>query len=188
GTDFQVNLIRFGGVVYDIDGANTEESVTLARPGLYAVDGNTLLNISENLATGTTTFEGPPQTWSGVDFGPRLAVYFNYYETTNFTVTFSGELQPGFSSNDYLGSILFQTCDINGLFTSSNNTMAANSAGSPSGTQSGPGSAPVYTINEGIDSDHDGIEDHLDIDSDNDGIPDNVEAQTTSGYVARNAN
>ncbi|MEO9479298.1 MAG: Ig-like domain-containing protein [Maribacter dokdonensis] len=188
GTDFQVNLIRFGGVIYDIDGANTEESVTLARPGLYAVDGNTLLNISENLATGTTTFEGPPQTWSGVDFGPRLAVYFNYYETTNFTVTFSGELQPGFSSNDYLGSILFQTCDINGLFTSSNSTSTANSAGSPSGTQSGPGSAPVYTINEGIDSDHDGIEDHLDIDSDNDGIPDNVEAQTTSGYVARNAN
>ncbi|TDS17116.1 gliding motility-associated-like protein [Maribacter caenipelagi] len=188
GTDFQVNLIRFGGVIYDIDGANTEESVTLAQPGLYAVDSNTLLNISENAATGTTTFEGPAQTWSGVDFGPKLAVYFNYYDTTNFTVTFSGELQSGFSSNDYLGSILFQTCDINGLFTPTNTTSAVNSAGTPSGETSGPGTAPVYTINEGIDSDNDGIEDHLDIDSDNDGIPDNVEAQTTSGYVARNAN
>ena len=188
GTDFQVNLIRFGGVIYDIDGANTEESVTLAQPGLYAVDSNTLLNVSENAATGTTTFEGPSQTWSGVDFGPRLAVYFNYYETTNLTITFSGQLQSGFTSNDYLGSVLFQTCDINGLFTPANTTSSTNSAGSPAGDTSGPGTAPVYTINEGIDSDHDGIEDHLDIDSDNDGIPDNVEAQTTSGYVARNAN
>ncbi|MCV6594926.1 MAG: cadherin-like domain-containing protein [Silicimonas sp.] len=36
----------------------------------------------------------------------------------------------------------------------------------------------------GVDSDLDGIDDHLDIDRDNDGITDNVEAQTTSGYVA----
>ncbi len=35
----------------------------------------------------------------------------------------------------------------------------------------------------GIDSDNDGIFDHLDIDSDNDGITDNVEAQSTAGYV-----
>ncbi|CAA6822264.1 MAG: internalin, putative [uncultured Sulfurovum sp.] len=37
-----------------------------------------------------------------------------------------------------------------------------------------------------LDSDNDGIFNHLDLDSDNDGIPDNVEAQTTSGYVAPN--
>ena len=36
----------------------------------------------------------------------------------------------------------------------------------------------------GIDSDLDGIFDHLDIDSDNDGITDNVEAQTTADYIA----
>ena len=35
-----------------------------------------------------------------------------------------------------------------------------------------------------IDSDADGISNHLDIDSDNDGITDNVEAQTTAGYIA----
>ncbi|WP_171180653.1 Hint domain-containing protein [Ruegeria sp. HKCCD8929] len=35
-----------------------------------------------------------------------------------------------------------------------------------------------------IDTDGDGIADHLDLDSDNDGITDNVEAQPTSGYVA----
>ena len=36
-------------------------------------------------------------------------------------------------------------------------------------------------------SDTDGIIDALDLDSDDDGIPDNVEAQTTSGYIAPNA-
>ncbi|MDF4204971.1 Ig-like domain-containing protein [Maribacter sp. SA7] len=181
GTDFQVNLIRFGGVIYDIDGANTKESVTLTRPGLYAVDSNSLLTVSENLATGTATFEGPDETWPGVDFGPKLAAYFNYYETTNLDLTFTGELQTGFATQDYLGSILFQTCDINGLFTPTNTT----SGNSLSGTASGGGSSPTYTIYQGIDSDNDGIEDHLDIDSDNDGIPDNVEAQLTSSYIPR---
>ncbi|MBJ2176196.1 VCBS repeat-containing protein [Aureibaculum sp. A20] len=35
-----------------------------------------------------------------------------------------------------------------------------------------------------VDTDGDGILDHVDLDSDNDGIPDNVEAQTTLGYTA----
>ncbi|WP_141693141.1 tandem-95 repeat protein, partial [Thioclava sp. SK-1] len=35
-----------------------------------------------------------------------------------------------------------------------------------------------------VDTDSDGLADHLDIDSDNDGITDNVEAQTTAGYIA----
>ncbi|MDO6493074.1 Ig-like domain-containing protein [Cellulophaga sp. 2_MG-2023] len=182
GTNFQVNLIRFGGVIYDIDGANTRESVTLTRPGLYAIDSNSLLTVSENLATGTATFQGPPQTWAGVDFGAKLAAYFNFYETTNLDITFSGELLTS-SPNNYLGSVLFQTCDINGLFTPTNTTSSNNTDGSAT-TASGPGTAPVYTIYQGIDSDNDGIEDHLDIDSDNDGIPDNVEAQPTTGYVA----
>ncbi|MHA6264409.1 DUF4347 domain-containing protein, partial [Arenibacterium sp. CAU 1754] len=40
------------------------------------------------------------------------------------------------------------------------------------------------SISQPLDSDGDGIADHLDIDSDNDGITDNVEAQTTAGYIA----
>ncbi len=39
-------------------------------------------------------------------------------------------------------------------------------------------------LSGGIDSDQDGLFDHLDIDKDNDGITDNVEAQTTAGYIA----
>ncbi|MEL6521937.1 MAG: DUF4347 domain-containing protein [Pseudomonadota bacterium] len=34
-----------------------------------------------------------------------------------------------------------------------------------------------------VDSDSDGISDHLDLDSDDDGITDNLEAQTTAGYI-----
>ena len=39
------------------------------------------------------------------------------------------------------------------------------------------------TSENGIDSDNDGIMDHLDLDSDNDGIADNIEAQATAGYI-----
>ena len=46
--------------------------------------------------------------------------------------------------------------------------------------------ASVFAV-VGTDFDGDGIENHLDIDSDNDGITDNIEAQTTSGYIAPNA-
>ena len=35
-----------------------------------------------------------------------------------------------------------------------------------------------------VDTDGDGILDHLDIDSDNDGITDNIEAQSTAGFTA----
>ena len=173
GTNFQVNVSRFGGVLYNIDGADVNESITLDQPGLYALDNTTLLSKSENAVAGTTTFKGPETTFSENDFGPKLAVYFNYYKTTNLTITFSGELLPGFSSNKHIGTVLFQTCDINGLFTPTNTAHP-----------SGSGTFPEYIINEGIDSDNDGIEDHLDIDSDNDGIPDNVEAQLTSSYAA----
>ncbi|PTB30893.1 hypothetical protein DAT36_20030, partial [Photobacterium phosphoreum] len=37
-----------------------------------------------------------------------------------------------------------------------------------------------------LDSDNDGIPNHLDLDSDNDGIPDNIEAQSTANYVVPN--
>ena len=42
-----------------------------------------------------------------------------------------------------------------------------------------------YTGCVEVDTDGDGINDHLDIDSDNDGILDNIEAQTTAGYIAK---
>ncbi|MEJ6392007.1 tandem-95 repeat protein [Gymnodinialimonas sp. 2305UL16-5] len=41
-----------------------------------------------------------------------------------------------------------------------------------------------FDVETTVDSDTDGVADHLDIDSDNDGITDNVEAQTSAGYIA----
>ena len=179
-TNTQYNISRFGGTIYDIDGANARESVILSRPGLYAVAGNTLLNVNSNPATGLVTFEGPDDTYSGVDLSPRLATYFNYYDVSAFEVRFSAELLST-KSNTNLGSILFDVCSINGLFDG-NTTSTAPSQTNGTSENSGPGIGVVYNVFDGIDSDGDGITDELDIDSDNDGIPDNVEAQLTSAY------
>ncbi|MFD2607502.1 VCBS domain-containing protein [Euzebyella marina] len=179
GTLTKYNVNRIGGTIADIDGANFEESVVLNQPGLYAVDSNTLITTTNNLATGKTTFLGPDETWSGVDPGARLAVYFNYYNTDDLTLSFVSNAL-NLISNTHLGSLKLDVCSINGLFDPNN---TASNTGS-NGNQSGPGTAPVFTVNDGIDSDNDGISDELDIDSDNDGIPDNVEAQATTSYIA----
>ncbi|MCI2230492.1 tandem-95 repeat protein, partial [Polaribacter sp. MSW13] len=183
-TNTQYNISRFSGVIYDIDGANARESVILSRPGLYAVDNETLLTVSDNPATGLVTFLGPDDTYSGVDLSPKLAAFFGYYNSASFNIRFSAELLSA-TSNTNLGSVLFSGCAINGLFegnTTSNSPSQTNGVSE----NSGPGTFPVFTVNDGIDSDGDGISDDKDIDSDNDGIPDNVEAQTTAGYVEPN--
>ncbi|MFD2529993.1 tandem-95 repeat protein, partial [Polaribacter marinaquae] len=180
-TNTLYNISRFSGAIFDIDGANARESVILSRPGLYAVDNETLLNVTDNPATGLVTFEGPDDTYAGVDVSPRLATYFGYYNTSAFDIRFSAELLSA-SSNTNLGSVLFSGCAINGLFEGN---TASSSPSQTNGTSenSGPGTFPLFTVNDGIDSDGDGISDDKDIDSDNDGIPDNVEAQTTAGYI-----
>ncbi|WP_226975887.1 Ig-like domain-containing protein [Zobellia nedashkovskayae] len=180
GTLTQFNVDRIGGTIADIDGANFKESVALIRPGLYAIDSNSLLIEVDNLATGKTTFIGPSETWTGVDDGARLAMYFNYYKTDDITLSFISEAL-NVSPNTHLGSVNLDECSINGLFSPNNTTTNTGSGGN----QSGPGTAPVFTVNDGIDSDNDGIADNLDIDSDNDGIPDNVEAQLTASYIPR---
>ncbi|MDH3698468.1 MAG: Ig-like domain-containing protein [Flavobacteriaceae bacterium] len=123
---------------------------------------------------------GPQERFDGLDQGARLAAYFNYYKTNDLTITFVSEaVQLVFDTS--LGSLNLDICSINGLFDANN---TASSTGT-SGNQSGPGSSPVFQVNDGIDSDNDGISDELDIDSDNDGIPDNVEAQLTASYTPR---
>ncbi|WP_171032350.1 tandem-95 repeat protein, partial [Polaribacter aestuariivivens] len=185
-TNTLYNISRFSGVIYDIDGANARESVILSRPGLYAVDNATLLNVTDNPATGLVTFQGPDDTYSGVDLSPRLATFFGYYNSASFNIRFSAELLSA-TSNTNLGSVLFSGCAINGLFDASNTTSATASQANGVSLPSGPGTFPVFTVNDGIDSDGDGKSDDKDIDSDNDGIPDNVEAQVTgSGYIPPN--
>ncbi|WP_405379751.1 gliding motility-associated C-terminal domain-containing protein [Maribacter sp. LLG6340-A2] len=179
GTLTQYNVSRIGGTIADIDGSDFRESVALSTPGLYAVDNNTLLTVTDNPATGKTTFQGPEERFTGLDEGAKIAAYFNFYDTDDLTITFSSEAVVSIAATS-LGSLNLDICSINGLF-SPNNT--ATSTGDQ-GNQSGPGSSPVFQVRNGIDSDNDGISDELDIDSDNDGIPDNVEAQLTSSYTA----
>ncbi|TXD46292.1 tandem-95 repeat protein, partial [Polaribacter sp. IC073] len=180
-TNTLYNISRFSGVIYDIDGANARESVILARPGLYAVDNETLLTVSDNPANGLVTFQGSDDTYAGVDLSPKLATFFGYYNTSSFNIRFSAELLSA-TSNTNLGSVLFSGCAINGLFEG-NNTSNAPSQTNGASQNSGPGTFPVFTVHDGVDSDGDGRSDDKDIDSDNDGIPDNVEAQTTAGYI-----
>ncbi|TVZ56571.1 gliding motility-associated-like protein [Lutibacter sp. Hel_I_33_5] len=181
GTSNQFNIGRIGGVIYDIDGANAQEAVILSRPGLYAIDSQSLITVNSNPSSGKVTFTGPDDTYSGVDLSPKLAAYFNYYNSSEFEIRFSANLLSA-TANTNLGSVLFNICGINGLFEG-NTTTATPSQVNGTSEPSGPGTFPVFTVNDGIDSDADGIPNELDIDSDNDGIPDNVEAQTTSGYV-----
>ncbi|WP_347174382.1 T9SS type A sorting domain-containing protein [Polaribacter uvawellassae] len=59
--------------------------------------------------------------------------------------------------------------------------MADGVAGTTPTTNGVPSSAGTgLTL---VDSDNDGIPNHLDIDADNDGIPDNIEGQSSSGYI-----
>ncbi|WP_144895661.1 Ig-like domain-containing protein [Lutibacter sp. Hel_I_33_5] len=185
GTTNLFNIGRIGGVIYDIDGANAQEAVILSRPGLYAVDSQTLLNVVPNTTAGTVVFTGPDDTYSGVDLSPKLAAYFNYYNLSEFEIRFSAELLSS-SANTNLGSVLFNICGINGLFEG-NTTTANPSQTNGTSEPSGPGTFSVFTVNDGIDSDQDGIPDEKDLDSDNDGIPDNVEAQETANYKAPDA-
>ena len=175
GTTTPYLLDRFGGVIYDIDGANAVESVILDRPGLYAVDNNTLLTVTPNPATGTIAFLGPDDTYSGVDLSPRLALYFNYYNIPQFDIRFSATLLSD-QANTNLGSVSFDVCKINGLFDPSNTTSANPTQTNGSFEPSGPATGYTYVVNDGPDTDGDGISDDKDLDSDNDGITDVIEA------------
>ncbi|MBX2868410.1 MAG: MSCRAMM family adhesin SdrC, partial [Acidiferrobacterales bacterium] len=73
------------------------------------------------------------------------------------------------------------------VFNEQNSANMADGTPLPNGTIAFDDLTLSFTSVETIDTDGDGIADHLDIDSDNDGITDNIEAQTTSGYIAPNA-
>ncbi len=175
GTTTPYDLPRFGGVIYDIDGANAVESVELKRPGMYAVASNTLLSVTPIPAQGKTIFNGPDDTYSGVDLAPRLAVYFNYFNVPQFDIRFSANLLAS-AENTNLGSVSFDVCAINGLFDPSNPATSSPTQTNGTSEDSGPSTGYNYVVNDGPDTDGDGISDDKDLDSDNDGIPDVIEA------------
>ena len=176
GTTTPFPLDRFGGVIYDIDGANAQETVILERPGLYALDANTILTEVNGPNNGQITFIGSNDTYSGADLGPKLAVYFNYYNVPSFKYRMSATLLAN-APNTNLGVVSFDVCAIDGLFDPSN--TAGTNPSQVNGTNdgnSGPGTGAVFTVNDGPDTDGDGISDDKDLDSDNDGITDVIES------------
>ncbi|MBQ4821731.1 choice-of-anchor L domain-containing protein, partial [Aquimarina sp. MMG016] len=151
-TNTVVPLDRFGGIFYDIDGANANESITLTNPDLYAVENPTLLNVVDNGSS--VTFTGPLTTFPGVVLNTDIAAYFNYYNISTFDFSTSATNVTAAGNTNFF-SLVFDPCAID-AFT-----------------------APDYVIKEGPDSDGDNRDDHLDNDSDNDGCEDAIEAEGT---------
>ncbi|RMB57084.1 tandem-95 repeat protein, partial [Dokdonia sinensis] len=164
GTNTVFPLPRFAGTFNDIDGANANETITLQMPGVYVVDDATQLDIRDN-ETGGVEFQGPMSTFTGVDLRTDLAVYFAYFQQSEFNFTASA-VNGTASPNTNFTSLSFDVCGVTRFATAGNDYD--------------------YVVRDGIDSDGDGFADEADIDSDNDGIPDNVEAQLTdpASYIA----
>ncbi|MFS4491367.1 CshA/CshB family fibrillar adhesin-related protein [Maribacter sp. 2308TA10-17] len=149
-TDLVIPLDRFGGIFYDIDGANANESITLSNPGFYAVEEITALEVNRT-AAGDVTFQGPQVTRPGVVLDTDIAAYFSYFNINSFSFSTTGNNVTTTDNTNFF-SLVFDICAVN-QFTDLD-----------------------YTIIKGLDSDGDGIGDDLDTDSDNDGCADAVEA------------
>jgi len=149
-TNSIVPLDRFGGIFYDIDGANANESITLENPGLYAVEEATLLDVSTS-PSGNVTFQGPVFTFPGIVLNTDIAAYFNYFNINSFQFSTTGNNVTANPNTNFF-SLVFDVCAISN-FTDID-----------------------YVISAGVDSDLDMIGDELDNDSDDDGCFDAVEA------------
>ncbi|MFD2565613.1 beta strand repeat-containing protein, partial [Aquimarina rubra] len=148
-TNTVVPLDRFGGIFYDIDGANANESITLQNPGLYIVEDTTLLIVNDN---GTdVTLTGPLTTFPGIDLDTDIAVYFNYYNISSFEFSTSANNVTAAANTNFF-SLVFDPCAIDAFTTTD------------------------YVLRDGLDSDGDGDDDYLDTDSDDDGCFDAIEA------------
>ncbi|MEM6316095.1 MAG: Ig-like domain-containing protein [Bacteroidota bacterium] len=148
-TNSVVPLDRFGGIFYDIDGANANESITLTNPSLYVVEDSTQLEVITNLA-GDVTFQGPLFTYPGIVLNTEIAAYFNYFNLNSFKFSTTANNVTANPNTNFF-SLVFDVCSIS-TFEDLD-----------------------YVINSGVDSDGDMIGDELDNDSDDDGCFDAVE-------------
>ncbi|MCI2399611.1 Hint domain-containing protein [Aliiroseovarius subalbicans] len=158
------------------------------------IDGDGILNEDEygttTPSTITVTFDG--DQWSGSE---------NTWELYDASGTLIASGNPGDSTIEItdtvvpnLGEYTLQVYDTYGDGISGGEfgevTVAVdgievyNSGGNPNFGTLLTGTFTVAETMSPVDSDGDGIFDHLDLDSDNDGITDNIEAQSTDGYVA----
>ena len=160
------------------------------------VDIDGILNVGEGFGTATPsiitiTFDGDKYSstetsWELRDASGTLiasdTTHSTAVEITNVSVTDLGDYT--FTVFDTFGDGLIGPTDPAGYSIAIDGTTVLSSATNPDFGTSVTETFTVAPIQTTIDTDGDGIADHLDLDSNNDGITDNVEAQTTAGYIA----
>ncbi|WP_239450543.1 Hint domain-containing protein [Loktanella sp. S4079] len=165
-------------------------------------DGDGILDIDEGASTTVPTTitiifdaderaDGDNTRWelrdpSGTVIASDTTIANNVIEITDVPVNGMGDYT--FTVNDNGGFLSFGN-GLNGSDPASyvvqvDGVTVVDSGPNPNFGGSTSHTFPVAEVVTEVDTDGDGIADHLDLDSDNDGITDNVEAQTSSGYVA----
>jgi len=108
-TNAVVALDRFGGIFYDIDGMNANETIILSEPDFYAIENPTELTVLTDQMTGNVTFQGPLVTYPNVSLDTDIAMYFNYYNINSFTFSTTAT-NTTINPNSNLFSLLFSVC------------------------------------------------------------------------------
>lgn len=183
-----ISDLTFSVPVPDTDGDGVTDDVD--------VDIDGILNVDEGFGTTTPstitiTFDGDEYAagdntrWELRDAAGNLiasdSTTSDTVEVTNVSVTDLGDYT--FTVFDDFGdglgrtSAASYTIEIDGV-------EVLNSGANPNFGTSVTETFSVAQTQTTLDTDGDGIADHLDLDSDNDGITDNVEAQTSAGYIA----
>ena len=185
-----ISDLTFSVPVPDTDGDGVTDDVDVD------IDGDGILNVDEGFGTTTPstitiTFDGDEYAagdntrWDLRDAAGNLiasdSTTSDTVEVTNVSVTDLGDYT--FTVFDDFGdglggtSAASYTIEIDGV-------EVLNSGANPNFGTSVTETFSVAQTQTTLDTDGDGIADHLDLDSDNDGITDNVEAQTSAGYIA----
>ncbi len=185
-----ISDLSFDIPLNDVDGDGVADDVDIDS------DGDGILNVDEGFTTTTPstitiTFDGDEYTgvdntaWELHDSDGNLiasdTTIGSGVEITNVAVTSLGDYTFTISDDfgDGLGGLdpASYTIEIDGV-------VVLDSGPNPTFPNPHTDTFEVSGTITSIDSDGDGIADHLDLDSDNDGVTDNVEAQATADYVA----
>jgi len=152
------NVPRIGGTVFDIDGnSSQQESYIFNDPAITGIDNPTRIQVAQ-VASGMEFTANGTLEGGGISTNPELRVYFSYLDTNEFTVFLQLKRFSGSGQRQY--ALRFNECDILDF-----------------------ANIQLF-IESGLDTDGDGVANHLDLDSDNDGISDLNE----SGHTALDAN
>ncbi|RDK82791.1 beta strand repeat-containing protein, partial [Marinirhabdus gelatinilytica] len=156
--------IEFGGSSYDMDGQvdgtnGTGESQLFFGVDAYVIEGPIAPATTPNISAVQLGAPNPGVEFTAgalqgaaIDTDPRLRGYFNYNGTDSFVVRLQYKEDGNFSNRIRQFSFGIDKCTAVEFQN------------------------PLLTIINGVDTDGDGVDNHLDLDSDNDGIYDLVES------------